>query len=221
MTILAISDLHGRHRLLDLSKYKADILIYAGDWTKGKDVGLSESADFLHWMDGLTQFKHKICIAGNHERTVEQNSDAFEELTLMYDSITYLHNAAVTIDGYKIWGSPYSVEFCGWAFMKADHNLKSIWRTIPDDTNIIVTHTPAYGHHDAVKRAYGRDPHVGSKSLTKRKQELVGTLKAHICGHIHEAYGVSDVDGCANINASILNEKYEMVNKPILLEIKD
>lgn len=39
--------------------------------------------------------------------------------------------------------------------------------------------------------------------------------KIHLFGHVHESYGVIEKRGVKFVNASILNEKYEVVNHPI------
>ena len=46
--------------------------------------------------------------------------------------------------GYKIYGSPYTPEFCGWAFMEEREDLKLIWEKIPTDTDILITHGPPF-----------------------------------------------------------------------------
>ena len=219
MKICCISDTHGKHRDLDLSEYKADVLIHAGDWTGGRDLGLSETAGFLSWFS-QQPFTYKICIAGNHEVQVEAGEDHFRELLLMYPDIIYLQDSSVTIKNINFYGSPYSNEFFDWAFMEDEYDLINRWRLIPYDTNVLITHGPAYGCHDLVKHAYGRDPHVGSKSLTKRKQELLGTLKCHISGHIHENGSKVVTSGnLQNVCASVLDEKYQLVNNPIITEV--
>jgi Icc-related predicted phosphoesterase len=40
-------------------------------------------------------------------------------------------------------------------------------------------------------------------------------LKLHVFGHIHEGYGKVQVNGVIHVNASIMNDKYYPVNKPI------
>lgn len=212
MKICCISDTHGKHNKLDMSKYPADVLIHAGDWTAGRDIGLQETKDFLEWFS-KQPYNHKICIAGNHEIQVEAAAD---RITIPKDVI-YLENSECTIDNIKFYGSPYSNEFCGWAFMEEEVNLSKIWAKIPEDTNVLITHGPAYDCHDTVARPYGRDPHVGSTSLTKRKQMLT-ELRIHVCGHIHESSGVSGTNPI-NINAAVLNEHYKMVNEPKVVEI--
>lgn len=219
MKICCISDTHGIHHAIDLKPYRANILVHAGDWTKGRDNNFVETYDFLDWFSEQP-YKHKLLIAGNHEVTVENNQKEFEEILEAYPEITYLNNSSVTIEGINFFGSPYSNEFCGWAFMGNDSELSKIWNGIPEDTNILVTHGPAYGVNDLVSNAFGRDPHVGSKSLSIRKAELPN-LKAHISGHIHEAYNQQVIADVLHICPSILNERYQHVNSPIIIKVEN
>ena len=213
MRICCISDTHGKHKKLVLSNYTADVLIHAGDFTKGKDLGLSETVEFLKWFS-MQPFEHKLFIAGNHELQVEADSDYFEELLTMFPTITYIHHKEVVIDGVKFYGSNYANKFYDWAFMDEEMGLSKLWAKIPEDTNVLVTHGPSYGYCDLVTNDASRDPHVGSQSLTRRKQ-LLTELNWHISGHIHEAYGVVGKNLCV----SVLNEDYRLVNRPIIIEI--
>jgi Icc-related predicted phosphoesterase len=102
--------------------------------------------------------------------------------------------------------------------MDDEVELNHIWQKIPDDTNILITHGPAYMCLDKVNNTYGGDPHVGSKTLQNRKLELPN-LKLHVSGHIHEAYGQVDHASYTNICASSVDVKYRLVNKPITMEL--
>jgi len=218
MQITTLSDTHGHHHELDLSQYPADVLIHAGDWTRGKDLGLSETQDFLEWFS-QQPYNHLICIAGNHELQVEAFEDHFRELLLMYPNIIYLQDSSVTIDDIKFYGSPYSNKFFQWAFMEEEFYLSHRWDKIPDDTNVLITHGPAYGSGDLVRNTYSDDPHVGSKSLKFRKLAIQDSLRLHVSGHIHEAYGTTTTGNCTNVCASVLDERYRLINKPVLVEI--
>jgi hypothetical protein len=58
----------------------------------------------------------------------------------------YLENEFTIVHGYKIYGSPLTPEFCGWAFMyQTDEEAKKNWEKVPDDVDILVTHGPPYG----------------------------------------------------------------------------
>jgi Icc-related predicted phosphoesterase len=217
MKICAISDTHGRHEQLDLSKYPADVLIHAGDWTRGRDLALSETTEFFKWLS-VQPFKHKICIAGNHEQQVEVNGIHPMHLYATY-GITYLQDTSVTIEGINFFGSPRSNNFGNWAFMGTDSEIDKVWQTIPDNTNVLITHGPAYECNDKVNNAYGRDPHVGSKSLKYRKLELAD-LKLHISGHIHENGGnIVTIGNVTNVCASVLDETYNLTHVPVIISL--
>jgi Icc-related predicted phosphoesterase len=219
MKICCISDTHGKHNQLDLSQYSADVLIHAGDWTARQDYSFSETKKFLEWFSKQS-FSRKLLIAGNHELQVEADIENFLHLVACYPNITYLHNSEVTINNIKFYGSPYSNEFYNWAFMEKELNLSKIWAKIPEDTNVLITHGPAYKTLDLVASTYGREnPHVGSESLHHRKLTIRDNLKLHISGHIHESYGIKRTPTCINICPSVLDERYQLVNKPIVITI--
>ena len=100
MHIVHISDTHGKHR--DLSLPAGDVLIHSGDFSQyAIDV---ETVDFLDWFRGQP-FKHKIMIAGNHDKTLSDcNGDELKHYD--FDGIHYLNGGAVVIDGIKFYGSP-------------------------------------------------------------------------------------------------------------------
>jgi Icc-related predicted phosphoesterase len=106
--------------------------------------------------------------------------------------------------------------------LDTEEKLAEKWALIPNDTDILVTHSPPYGIRDAVKNySSGKIECYGSKSL---QMELFLRLnpKLTVFGHIHEGYGIEPpggiVERCVNashVNASHVNEHYEPVNKPI------
>src|SRR5690554_6389041 len=93
----------------------------------------------------------------------------------------------------KIWGSPWTNDFHGVhpkckAFMLSEHELAKKWALIPDDVDILVTHSPPYGIFDQVRvrgvfSVEKQHESVGSKSLL---QELENRIKPwlHVFGHI-------------------------------------
>lgn len=214
MKIVTISDTHNKHNKLDLSNYyDCDTIIHAGDWTGNTD----RTTNFLDWYNKLP-FKNKILIAGNHEKRIEHKPEAFTKILLDYPTVKYLNNTSITIDDINFFGSPWSNNFYNWAFMAEEDKLELIWEQIPNDTHVLITHGPAYSINDLVVRPFDRDPNVGSKTLQNRKLEL-RNLKVHISGHIHEAYGQVESNGILNICPSVLNEYYQLVNKPITFTI--
>jgi hypothetical protein len=115
-------------------------------------------------------------------------------------------------DMIKIWGSPWQPEFCNWAFNlpRNGDELKGKWDMIPVNTDILVTHGPAWGFVDTIK---GTTTHLGCELLTEKIKEV--KPKIHVCGHIHSGHGYM-FDGYTHfINAAVLGERYSYENKPI------
>ena len=68
--IIALSDSHNATKRVEISD--GDILVHAGDFSfQGK---ASEIQDFIEWMKEQPH-KHKLWIAGNHERGIEDFPD--------------------------------------------------------------------------------------------------------------------------------------------------
>lgn len=124
--------------------------------------------------------------------------------------VTYLHNSGINIEGLNIWGSPDTPAFYGWAFNRTQRELQEHWKTVPDNTDILVSHGPAYGVLDALEDG----TMVGDIELMKRINKLP-KLKLHVFGHIHPSYGSVEVDGSTRVNASILNDSYQVQNKAV------
>jgi Icc-related predicted phosphoesterase len=204
MKIVAISDTHNQHNNLILPD--ADMLIHAGD-VSSRGIEREVFA-FLEWFDRQPH-QHKIMIAGNHDFYFEIASKQ-NIASMLPSSITYLENNAVTLDGIKIWGSPISPWFYNWAFNKhRGAEIDAYWQMIPSDADIIITHGPVFGILD--KTIDGQ--HAGCADLLNKIKTI--QPKVHVCGHIHEAYGMLQQDGTTFINASVLNHRYAMVNQPI------
>lgn len=206
MTVIdCIADLHGEYPQLN----GGDLLIIAGDLTASDT--LPAWKDFFDWLEAQN-YKHKIYIAGNHDNLLMQCDEFIE------GSIEYLCDSGTEFEGLKIWGSPWTYHFHGMnkrcaAFTKCtDEELDHQWRLIPDDIDILITHSPPYGIFDEVKSGES----CGSKSLLL--QLLNVKPKLHVFGHIHEGYGHQTIvwGGKATqfVNASLMNGDYEIVNKP-------
>lgn len=208
MKFVTIADTHGKHNSLNLPS--GDVLIHAGDVSMKGDE--NEITDFLSWFD-KQDFIHKIFIAGNHDFYFERETEE-QILKIIPENIIYLNDSSVIINGLKIWGSPITPWFFNWAFNRhRGEPIKRYWDLIPPDTDILITHGPVYRTLDT--NSQGQN--VGCRDLFKKVNEI--KPKIHICGHIHEAYGTADKSGIKFINASVLNERYELTNSPITFEL--
>lgn len=213
MTIDIVSDLHGFQPPLD----GGDLLIIAGDLT-ARDEDLQYVA-FEEWFERLP-YRRKIIIGGNHDNfLVKYGHQLF--LATEDGQPQYLCDSGTEFMGYKIYGSPWTKTFPGMnphckAFtVDTEEELAVKFSLIPDDTDILITHSPPNGYLDSVKRINGDYEYTGSVSL-KNKVLNLPKLKLHVFGHIHEHGGKRiDLDRVICVNASHVNKRYEPVNKPI------
>lgn len=130
--------------------------------------------------------------------------------------ITWLRDHAVEVNGITVYGSPWTPRFENWAYMQDDSALEKVWEWIPGGLDILVTHGPPHGILDKTCPRFG-SKHVGSRTLLDRV--LTVRPKYHVFGHIHEGYGEYIRNGIKFINCSIMNEVYDPVNEPIVLEV--
>jgi Icc-related predicted phosphoesterase len=238
MRITHISDTHNKHKKLNGKLPGGALLIHSGDFTS---IGRKhEVEDFIKWF-GDQNYGHKVFIAGNHDLVFDKESlyrdkaayfegrtfdepcadgkpDWLKELLAdLPDGVHYLENSSVKIEGYNIWGSPISPSFgYGWAFNKPrGADINEVWSEIPLDTDIVITHTPIYGHNDKTQNNY---QNVGCEQLYHRLREVKPHL--HFAGHIHEAYGhktmgLTEWYDLQTFNGCSCNLRYEAENAPI------
>lgn len=176
--VVCISDTHMQH--LDLEMPDGDILIHAGD---GTDMGEVEEFVRLNaWFRKLKAEKYKdiIYVPGNHDLLFQDDPQYAREI--MKD-VTVLIDEGISVQGKSIYGSPWSVTFFDWAFMKPDLNLSQIWAMIPENLDMLITHSPPYGILDENARG------TRCGSMTLMKEVLDKKPKFHVFGHIHEDGG--------------------------------
>ncbi|MDF1665824.1 MAG: metallophosphatase domain-containing protein [Planctomycetota bacterium] len=205
MILVMTSDTHTCHR--DLVIPPGDVFIHAGDFTHSGTM--DELEDFNDWLGSLA-FQHKLIVAGNHEFCLErQAQEARETLTCG----TYLEDQGVTIDGVHFYGSPWQPKFMNWAFsLPRGQALKDKWNLIPEQVDVLITHTPPYGILDSVM---GKP--VGCEELRPVVEQL--RPKVHVFGHIHNCAGQSQNETTSFVNASAFDKGYGIVHQPTVIEI--
>ena len=238
LKIIHISDTHGKHDLINwnFDPADADMIIHSGDFS---NVG--EEKDLLKFFEWFSNFpcKHKICIAGNHDKSLDEkfwNNKAllndghrdriknceiwapaiikkFNEVENQY----YLNHEAVTIEGIKLFGSPWSAAFHAdfWAFNALRNGVvaQKLYDEIPLDTGILITHGPSFGNLDKTLTNFNCGDEILLEKVNKIKP------KFHLTGHIHEDYGIKKVGDTTFINSSIMTINYEPTNLPQVFEI--
>lgn len=216
MRLTFISDTHGLHRDIP-SSLRGDILIHCGDFMTG-GYSMKEAKDFINWFNDIEGFQYKIFIAGNHDRLLELPTHKRDILlNRLDDNVIYIEDSEFILpNGLKIYGTPYQPAFSDWAFNLPRHGeeLKAKYAAIPDDTDILLTHTPPHGILDEV------DSHnTGSKALLQRVKEINPII--HAFGHIHECPGLIKLNDTTFINAVQMDREYKITNTPLTININN
>lgn len=212
MRLVCISDTHSLHDQIPKIP-DGDILVHAGDCTASGR--LSQLEQFTDWM-GRLPHKHKVLIAGNHDYCFERDPESSREMCNKR-GVIYLQDQSVVIDSLSLYGFPWQPIFRHMAFNAPERELEERLRNVPDNTHVLISHGPALRIFDFIP---AENAHVGCYALAQRIEQLP-SLKAHICGHIHESYGyaVRESDGLKFANASTCTEKYKPTNPPIIIDL--
>ncbi len=198
MKILHISDTHGSHRRIR-SLPDADVLVHSGDFTiNGSE---QEALDFMDWFCDLPH-PQKIFICGNHD-------DCLYSATIdgLDNNVHYLCNSGVEIEGLKCYGIPMFMDDC-----ITDRQTKH-YANIPEDTDILITHTPPFGILD-----FEDGVNYGSEELLARITAIKPRL--HLFGHIHSQHGTTTLGRTTFSNGAIMNADYSNLRKPILIDFR-
>jgi predicted phosphodiesterase len=219
--IVCISDTHNYHKSIQLPA--GDILIHAGDATsRGYQ---HEIENFGTWLR-KQPFLYKIVIAGNHDFGYQDSPSHARDW--LYGEVGYDHRDGlyylqdegmeVEVDGEKlfVYGSPWQPWFHSWAFNAYSPELKQKWDLIPNNTDILITHGPPYKLQD--KTSWGGE-HVGCRELRTALQRV--KPKLHVCGHIHESYGVARFGDTYIANAASCTVKYNPTQPPLVFEYEN
>lgn len=157
---------------------EGDVLIHAGDMLRRGT--LEELELFATWLHAQPH-RHRIVVAGNHDWCfVRQPEQARRRLG---DGVVYLQDAEATIDGVRIWGSPWQPEFYAWAFnLPRGEALADKWALVPAGVDVLVTHGPPHGYGDRTWEGP-----QGCEDLRAALPRIAPAL--HVFGHIHEDGG--------------------------------
>lgn len=190
MKITCISDTHNSEPQLN----GGDILIHCGDLTKrGSRDEIEKQLLFLSKQ--LTKYTSIIVTPGNHDFFAQSNPKEFKEMGEKLGLIVLI-NESIELMGEKIWASPATPTFHNWAFNYDQKEIREIWKKIPTDTTILITHGPPYGILDFTI--------FGNRAGCYELEEVVFEInpKIHAFGHIHEGAGVIKLKDTIFINCA-------------------
>ena len=211
MRVVAISDTHNGHWGIDIPD--GDLLIHAGDMTTAGTA--RELFDFGRWLARLPH-RHKLVVPGNHDYLFEQDlTAALHILEQTGTGARVLIEDEVTIEGRRIWGSPYTPAYHGCFGYEPDQAFAR-WTKMPNDLDMAITHGPPLGVMDLTTRGVqaGCPPLLGAV-LTARP-------RCHLFGHIHESRGVVEGTVTTFINAAMLDRHYQRdpaFHEPVLIDL--
>ena len=226
MKICAISDLHGY--LPELKP--CELVLICGDsvpleyQASSKKTKKWYDTTFRKWAGELPCDK-VLFIAGNHELHFPGKKIIYESLFSKDDKITYLcHSEYIhkSKDGkeYKIFGTPYCKQFMNWAFIYPDEELEKIFKNIPNDLDILISHDNPYGYGDIVLQEcpWADGSHIGNIPLAKAIEEK--QPKYQFNGHLHSCeHSLIMIGNTKHYNCSIKDEQYNPVYEPLYLNI--
>jgi len=217
MKICCISDTHSHHRKINIPE--CDVLLHAGDISWKGELSIIE--DFSNWLKELP-VKHKLIVFGNHELGMRAGPKRQIAIDMINNSgSVYLEDSGVEIDGINFYGSPWQPWFHDWEFnLQRGKDIAAAWAKIPDNTNVLITHGPAYMIRDEAPRGVVSHENVGCVDLLNKISEL-SHLKLHVFGHIHSGYTKEPIliDQTYFVNASCCTESYSPINPPIVIEL--
>ena len=154
--VVCISDTHDLHRLLPIPE--ADLLIHAGDLTETGDRDDVRSA--MRWLNAQP-CRDIVATAGNHDLALRSPSFV-RDMRESFPRVQLLIDEGAEISGRKVWGSPWApMPQTLWAYTapRGSETLARAWAEIPDDVEVLVTHTPP-ARHPRLERHRQRPPRV-------------------------------------------------------------
>ncbi|KAI0256504.1 Metallo-dependent phosphatase [Lactifluus subvellereus] len=215
---VCIADTHSR----TLPLPAGDVLIHAGDLSSwGRVEQLEVTVDWLLSLPHPT----KIVIAGNHDICLDESrvnsrrsayttvtkKDVSKARSMMKNQaaraagVHYLEHESMELKtggkSWKVYGSPATPRYLPGAFQyESRAKAEEIYRRVPRDTEILLTHTPPYGVLDLARS----EVRAGCETLSATLDELK-QCKLHVFGHIHEAHGAIVHGGVerVSVNAAI------------------
>lgn len=199
MNLLCTSDLHGVipvqiEKLIN--QYSIDAILYGGDFSPhgwyGEGKSLEDVMNFLLSLNKPIFFVH-----GN----IDPGPDYFNAIEKNYKNLYYVHLKKAKVGEYHIVGLGDFHFLPSFVFDR----FESLIKKKPEKT-IIISHYPPKGLVDFTDDG----EHAGIVRLREIIEKYQPLL--FICGHIHEAAGITKLGRTTIVNAAMKN---------VLAEIED
>lgn len=155
-------------------------------------------------------------------------NDEYKLYILSDNKLVYLNGGTSTFyqdkkgNFYKIFGTPFCHEFKDWAFIYPDDKLKELYKLIPSECDILISHDAADINNLGLIPPNIWHPTDSVNAGNKVLAEFIKKAKPkyYFCGHIHDGnHKITEIDGTTMANVSLLNDSYKMVYEPLYLDI--
>lgn len=207
MKISIISDTHNLHR--QFKPLSGDVLIHCGDMFNLGTQDPSALQDLDDWF-GEQQFDLVLCIGGNHDHLLQQQLLANPR---PFKNAIYLEDSSYEFNGVTFYGTPWVPQLGSHAYYQNAQGLRNKWARIPQETDVLITHTPPLGVLDQSSRGII----LGCEYLSDELPRI--TPKLHCFGHVHASPGSVTKGMTTYVNASSVNSQIELVREPFVFEI--
>ncbi|SPQ23751.1 031c68b4-9375-49ab-9189-0b415b5ab89a [Thermothielavioides terrestris] len=207
--VVCLSDTHGRTALPPAAAAgggvpAGDLLVHCGDLTDGGTA--AEIQAQIDWLRALPH-RWKVVVGGNHDVWLDAavRGQLGEKegggVVVDFSGVEYLCDRAVELEfegGRRLnvygWGA---VPWCGEGFAYQYEREKHPWEgRIPEETDVLVTHTPPRHHLDLG---------LGCAGLLDEVWRV--KPKLHVFGHVHWGHGTEAVyyDECQRAYESLMS----------------
>ena len=129
-----------------------------------------------------------------------------------FKNAVYLQGQSYRYKNITFFGAPWVPELSNHAFYVEESELKQKWADIPDNVDVLITHTPPFGILDVCSRG----SILGCKHLLGAVKKI--KPRVHCFGHVHHSSGQKVVDETTFINAAQLNRYHAAGMKPLVFK---
>ncbi|KAG1906607.1 Metallo-dependent phosphatase-like protein [Suillus fuscotomentosus] len=210
-----------------------DVLLHAGDLSSWGS--LSQLIVTVEWLKSLDH-PVKIMVAGNHDlcldemwaqpiyglppeevqqaRTYVRSQTAAGLHYIEHEPFRFMSSSGRQ---WKIYGSPAAPLYALGSFQyETPDEARVIYNRIPNDTDILMTHTPPFMTLDRTRKG----KHAGCHVLSNKLAEL-HNCRLHVFGHIHECAGaqINTHDPFRLVDRVSVNAAMAVTKKAIVVDL--
>ncbi len=194
----------------ELGSLSGDVLIHCGDMFDLFDKSPSDLGKMDAWFS-RQRFDLVLCIGGNHDYMLEDRHGLTDQ---PFKNATYLEDQSLVHNGIVFYGTPWVPFLRAHAFYADETGLREKWSGIPENTDVLITHTPPAGMFDRSSR--GQD--LGCRHLAERVPQVAPTV--HCFGHVHASAGMREDGMTTYVNASCFHKPQIPLRPPFQIDLQ-